>query len=95
MAQDQNAQQVTAGFRPHQGRLLAAGILVIAGALVSAIGSVVAGTEFAVSMRRWVKEQQQPASTLALTRLHQARAASQAATHAAMDAWHESAQAAT
>lgn len=89
MNQDDRAQDSMAGFHPHQGRLLAAAILVATGTLLSAIGSVLAGAEFAVSTRRWLREQPEPASTVALTRLHQARVASQAATHAAMAAWHD------
>lgn len=89
MIQDHDAEKQVAGFHPHQGRMLAGGILMLVGSLLWAVGSMIAGTEFAISARRWLREQQEPASVIALTRLHQARVASHAATQAAMAAWHD------
>lgn len=95
MTQDQGVEKLTTGLHPHQGRMLAGGILVLVGTLLSAVGSLIVGGEFAVSVRRWLKEQQEPASAIALSRLHQARMASQAATHAAMATWRDGEHAAT
>jgi hypothetical protein len=82
MAQNENAQLFLNAQRLRGGVLLA-----IVGALIGAIGSVVAGIELAAATRKWLNESGYQPSEVARTRAIQALHASQAARHAAMEAW--------
>ena len=73
-------------------RLKAGMVLTLIGAAAGALGSIIAGLEVAVATRRWLNETGYPPSEVARTKLHQALLASQAATHAAVEAWQHEGQ---
>jgi hypothetical protein len=85
MTHDDDTSTERSTRHPNTGRVRAGILLVLVGTLGSAIGSLIASAEFAVATRRWLKEQQ--TSAVAIYRLRQALVASQAGTHAAVDAW--------
>jgi hypothetical protein len=74
-------------------RLLAAGaVLTGSGALLSLVGTAIAATALATAGRGWVQQMETPPTELATRALRQAKAASQAASHAGKDAWRAQAQ---
>ena len=60
--------------------------LAIVGAVIGAIGSILAGVEFATATRQWFSES---GSQQARVRMHQAVNAGRAARQAAYEAWQE------
>lgn len=86
------ATNETTTFRVNR-RLLAAGaVLTGTGALLALIGTAIAGTALATAGRDWVQKLETPPTELATRALRQAKAVSQAASHAGADAWRTQAQ---
>ncbi len=71
-------------------RLRAGVLLTMIGAALGLVGSVVAGAELAIAVRKWLSDSGYPPSEMARMKMRQALTASQAATHAAVDAWQHS-----
>src|SRR6185312_10819968 len=82
-----SANPQSSAFNPNLGRVKIGGLLVAIGGLVGAAGVAMAGVECALASRRWVAEQNQTATAIALQRVRKALEASQAATHAAATVW--------
>lgn len=80
-------QQTPVPFSPHTGRVKAGATLVFIGGFLGAVGSMLAGVEFAVATRRWLREQGRPPSEIARVRARQAFEAGQAASRAAAAVW--------
>jgi ABC-type phosphate transport system permease subunit len=88
MGEEEAVTAAADAFRLNTARIRAGAVLVIFGTVVSAVGSLIAGVELAISTTRWLKEQQQSPSAVARQRVRQALGASEAAAHAAAEAWH-------
>lgn len=81
------ATNETMTFRVNR-RLLAAGaVLTGTGALLALVGTAIAATALATAGRGWVQNLETPPTELATRALRQARAVSQAAGQAGVDAW--------
>lgn len=80
-------EKETAQLLLNAGRLRAGVILATVGAVLGAVGSIVAGVEMAQATKKWLSESGYPPSEVARVKLHQAVIASRAASQAALDAW--------
>lgn len=79
------SQSETAQLLLNAQRLRIGVIFAIVGTAIAALGSVLAGFEMAHATRRWLADS--GSSEVARSKMHQALHASQAARHAAFEAW--------
>ena len=73
--------------RPNRGLLVSGAVLVGVGGMLGATGVLLGTFAILSATRQWVKQLETPPTEMASQRLHQARAATSAATSAAADAW--------
>ena len=86
------ATMQTTTFRINKRLLVVGGVLTGTGAVLALVGTAIAGTALATAGRGWVQNLDTPPTELATRALRQAKAVSQAASHAGADAWRTQAQ---